>query len=228
MSPDSSSYKNFSDRPIPPILYVDTSFIVDALVDGQLFHKESMGFIDEMAKDVDKQPILIFSDILKIELKCAVTSICIRNDYGKNISINRVLKLHPDLIQKYYPTVELAEKQFMDVLQRFKNWTSMPIDEEIINRAGSVMPKYRLGSSDAIHVATMEKWDIKDILTYDWGIEDLPMYKGDCSVWTCNGWRRYLSRSKRRSKRDEELKRLIEEAKEILKLGSRDENRSLA
>ena len=30
----------------------------------------------------------------------------------------------------------------------------------------------------------MEDWGVKDIVAFDWGIDELPMYTG-CFVWTC-------------------------------------------
>ena len=101
---------------------------------------------------------------------------------------------NPDLVKDYYPEVEKRENDFYGILQRFKDWTSIPLDGNISKRANEIIPKYRLGSYDAIHLSTMEHWDIKDIAVFDKGIEDLPRYKADCSIWTVNGWSRYKTR----------------------------------
>lgn len=217
MSPNQSFFKSFTDTPIPPILYIDTSFIVDALIEGQEHHKDSLSFIETLAKDPKNQPILIFSDLLKVELRCAIIANCIRNKYGRGININKMLKVHPDLIAEYYPVVMEAEKQLEGVLGRFVNWASVRITEAIIKQSNGLMSKYRLGSYDAIHIATMEEWDIKDIVVYDWGIEDLPKYKGDCNIWTCHGWKRYNNRKSDRAKKEDGIKKLIQEAEAIIK-----------
>lgn len=217
MSPDKSFFKSFTDTPIPPILYVDTSFIVEALIEGQKYHKESLNFIEALAKDPKNQPILIFSDLLKIELRCAIIANCIRNKYGRKVNIHKILYLHPDLMTEYYLVVEEAAKQLEGVLGRFINWASIPISDVIIKKSGELMPRYRLGSYDAIHVATMEGWDIKDIVAYDWGIEDLPKYKADCKIWTCHGWAGYNDRNAKRRKKEEEIDKLIREAETITK-----------
>ena len=58
------------------------------------------------------------------------------------------------------------------------------------------MPKYRLGSYDALHIATMEDWGIKNLAVFDQGIEDLPRYRAETNIWTVNGWERYKKRHK--------------------------------
>ena len=211
-------FKEFSFPDIPPIIYTDTSFFVRALIDGQKYHRESVDFIDRLAL-ASTQPIIVFSELLKIELRCAVICTCLKNERGEDISVRHELFRDPDCIQKYYPQAEEAEKRLLDILQRFKKWTCMPISSEITQKANIIMPKYRLGSQDALHIATMEHWGVKDIVVFDWGIEDLPMYKGECYIWTCDGWGRYKKRVEERSRFKEVLKRerdAVRQAQEIV------------
>jgi len=216
MTATRASFKSFSDQPIPAILYVDTSFVVDALIKGQRFHTKSLAFIDTLAKDPKNQPILIFSDLLEVELRCAIISNCIRNDFGKSANVKDILAKDPNLIPKYYSVVEDAKKQLEGILQRFTHWASVRITEEIIEKAGVLMVQYRLGSYDAIHIATMEKWDINDIVVYDGGIEDLPKYKTSCIIWTRKGWAKYIGRESRR-KGNKVAEQAIKQAEELVK-----------
>ncbi len=220
MNPDKSNYKSFTDKPFPPILYVDTSFIVEALISGQPYHEASLRFIEALSENPKEQPILIFSDLLRIELKCAVIKVCIRNDYGKDKRIDKILKREPDLFKKYYSTVLEVERQLDGVLARFVERTYVPISENIIIKAGMIMSDYRLGSADAIHIATMEEWGIQDIVTYDWGIVDLPKYKPGCRVWTKRGLGKYKRREKERALYKEKIlkpeKEIVEEAEQIV------------
>ena len=218
MTPDVSFYKplDYINEFIPPILYLDTSFVVEALVEGQQYHERSRQFISDLAKDSDNQPILIFSDLLIIELKCAVISICIRNEYGRSAKLHKKIKEKPDLVSKYYSNVIEVEKQWADTLCNFKNWASISITKNIIERAGEIMPLYRLGSMDAIHIATMEAWDIKDVASLDWGFGDLPRYKPNCRVWSCDGWKKYTIRKEARKRIAVKSKEAVEEAEQII------------
>jgi|GEM_PF-1421937 len=191
-------FKEFTDCNLPPIIYVDTSFIVESLIKGQRHQEVAMDFIDALAKAKD-QPIVIFSELLKSEMRCAVISICLRNEFGGRVKIGDRLFENPDYIKKYYVKAEAAEVKLYEIMQRFKHWTSVPIDEKITQRAGKIMPKYRLGSLDAIHIATMEEWGINDIVVFDWGIEELPRYRANINIWTVNGWARHQKRLKKRS-----------------------------
>ncbi len=188
-----SCFKEFSKTPLPKALYVDTSFFVNALVKGQRYHTESIGFIEQLTKH---QPIIIFSELLISELRCAILSICTRNSFGTKVRAGKKLSHNPELIREYCPEVQRQEKNFYDILQRFKDWASVPLSPEISKNAQKIICKYRVGSYDAIHIATMESWELKDIVVFDKGVENLPRYKGNCYIWTVNGWQRYQKRQK--------------------------------
>ena len=55
---------------------------------------------------------------------------------------------------------------------------------EPTNKVQEAIIYHALGSYDALHIATMEDWDIHDIVAFDWGIDELPKYTS-CFVWTC-------------------------------------------
>jgi len=189
-----SCFKTFQSEPLPEIIYTDTSFFVEALVYGQRYHKETIDFIGKLAK---AQPVIVFSEILKSELRCSILSICIRNQFGGDkIKVTDKIKESPELIHKYFSEIQKQENNFMGILQRFKDWTSIPLDEKISKKSLEVMQKYRLASYDAVHIATMESWNIKDIVTLDGGLSDLPQYRANSFIWSVNGWVKYKTRHK--------------------------------
>jgi predicted nucleic acid-binding protein len=198
--PHKQWFKEYSEEEIPPSLYFDTSFIVSALIEGEKYHKKTVSFIDSLAC-AKQQPVIVFSELLHTELRCAVIAICIRNKFGKDTKINKIIFNDPDIIKRYYPQVKEAEEGLNGILQRFVNWISVPVTEKITAKAGEVMPAFRLGSQDAVHVATMLDWDIINIAAYDWGIEELPRYKGGVHIWTVNGAARYEKRRLKSNKK---------------------------
>lgn len=179
-----SYFRNLKADQLPPILYFDSSFIVNALVAGEFFHAECFDFIDRLAKlSPEEQPVIVFSELLKTELRCAIISICIRKRFGKETKTLDRIRANPELLKEFNPSAEHAEKCLLGIMRRFTHWSCMPINEKINDKASKLMGSYRLGSYDAIHVATMEVWGIKDIVAFDWGIDELPKYMS-CFVWT--------------------------------------------
>jgi predicted nucleic acid-binding protein len=189
-----SCYKDFSDTDavFPPYIFFDTSFVVEALVFGQPNHDRAKAFIERLANAIP-QPVVTFSDLLYTELRCAILSLVVQNSLGVDRrGAIKAIKKNPELIKKHFCDVEKAEKNFREILQRFEHRLDIPMTEDITERAGVLMPKYRLGSNDAIHVASMEDMGINDIAVIDRDLIFLPRYKGrDIVVWTVDGFEKY-------------------------------------
>lgn len=183
-------FREFNDSNLPDIIYFDTSFVIETLIKGQRYHQQCKDFIKRLS---EKQPIIIFSDLLKPELWCGAISVCIRNYYKGDVDIRQKINERPKLIKHYHNKAVRIQKDFFDLLQRFKNWASVEIKENILNKALSLMKEYSLPSYDAIHIATMEEWDITDIAVFDQHIENIPSIK----IWSVNGVERYIKREKR-------------------------------
>jgi len=223
-----SYFRNLKTDQLPPILYFDTSFIVNALVAGEFFHTECVDFIGRLANlKLKEQPYIVFSELLKTELRCAILSICIRNRFGKDTNIFDRIRANPELLKEFNSSAELAEKCLLGIMQRFTNWACMPINDKINERASKLVGSYRLGSYDAIHIATMEDWGVKDIVAFDWGIDELPKY-ASCFIWTCGEEGRKQKSLKIRGNENKVLKinpeiAIVIDAQEIIRSESKED-----
>lgn len=186
-----NNYKELTESDLPEYIYIDTSFIIHAIINTEIYHTEAINFLKSLEL---KQPIVIFSDLLIPELRCAVLTICLRSDYGDKIKVMQLLGKNPLLIRRYTDNIETAEKSLWAIMERFENRMTIPIKEKYIKNSGILMNKYCLGSYDAIHVASMEDYNIKDIAVMDKGLEDLPHHNKDYRIWTIDGFQRYKNR----------------------------------
>lgn len=217
-----SYFRNLSTDSFPPILYFDTSFLVRVLVQGEGFHSECVSFINRLALlDYKEQPYIVFSELLKTELRCAIISICIRDRFGKDIKVSDRIRVNPELLREFLPIADFAEECLLGIMRRFTNWACIPLNDKINEKSRDLIGKYRLGSYDAIHIATMEDWGIKDIVAFDWGIDELPNYTS-CFVWTCGERERkaYSLRLRRDQSRNNNLKSeaaIVIDAEDILR-----------
>lgn len=175
MSSPIQCFKSFDTTPLPEIIYFDTSFIINTLIKGQPYYEECKNFIIKLT---DKQPIIVFSSLLKPEFWSAITKIHIRNMFGKKRSPNSIIKKDPGIIKHLYSKVQRVEDDFSDLLQRFKHWIMVELNEKILKQA----------------MITMKEWKIEDITVFDWGIEDLSFHTDKFKIWTMDGETRYKKR----------------------------------
>ncbi|MCK5494466.1 MAG: PIN domain-containing protein [Candidatus Omnitrophica bacterium] len=199
----SGDFKNFQSSKLPEVIYCDTNIFVNALIINNRYHTPCVQFIQRLASE---QVLLVFSTLLIAELRCAILSQYVRDKYGKDARIMSVLKKHPQIIKAAAPSIRKAEKDFEGILQRFTHWSYIPVDEQVVSHSKELMFKYQLASYDAIHIATMEIMDIKDIVVIDGGVEDIYFYKNDCSVWTVDGWERYVKRHPHNASKKNKIK----------------------
>jgi predicted nucleic acid-binding protein len=106
--------------------------------------------------------------------------------------MREMINRRPKLVKSYYNKIIRIQKDFSDLLQRFKDWTSIPINDKILDKTLHLTLKYCLGSYDAIHIATMEEWEIKDIAVFDQHIENIPNIK----IWSVDAVSRYIKRER--------------------------------
>ena len=182
----------FSDK-LPEIIYLDTSFMISVLFRNQTYHIQSLKFIERLQEE---QPIIIFSELIKPEVWCATVSICIRNDFGRSVRIQKVLRDNPLVIRRYHKITKKVYDDFLELCKGFTHWAFIPVDENILKKALELMGRFSLGSYDAIHIATMLAWNVGDIACFDQGIENLPYFDKRIRIWTVDGYKRFKARFK--------------------------------
>jgi predicted nucleic acid-binding protein len=193
-----SCFKKLTAEPVPEVIYIDTSFWITLLVKDKRYNKQAIEFMERLEK---ADTMVITSTITIVELRCAILCIYVKNHIAsvkqtpyEKIKATEEIKKDPELINKFYPEIENAEKVFFAIWNRFKNRLFIPL-ENVMPSSGKIMGKYRLASYDAVHIASMEYvGGVKDIAVIDKDIEDLPRYKGECYIWTVGGWDKYKKR----------------------------------
>ena len=189
-----NSFCELLDSSLPEVIYWDTSFVINVLFKNQPYHKESVEFIKRLEST---QPVVAVSEFIRPELWCATISVCIRNAYGKGTKPHDKIKLNPFLVRHYHHFAPKIYKDFLDLLQRFTHRLIIPLDSNVLDLSLQMMGKFSLGSYDAIHMATMIDWKIKDIVCFDWGMENTPYLHKAFNIWTVDGYKRFQGRMKR-------------------------------
>lgn len=180
--------KKFSDPPLPDIVYFDTSFVIKCLVDGVSHFNQCKEFLEKL---IEKQPIVVFSNLLRAELWRARLVIVFQNlEQKRYINLQRCCKKYPTASIDHYPEISEVNKLFNELLKNFKDWVESPVDDKIINIALPLTKKYNLCSYDAIHIATMLSKGIRDIVVFDKHIEDITEF----NIWTNGRLKRYKER----------------------------------
>lgn len=195
--PSSRSHlHSFSSTSLPETIYFDSSFVVKTLVVGLPYHQECMDFIRRLE---EKQPIVIVSKFSIVELRCAAIKLAIQKFFaskGRRVNnLDNVLYRYPSLVSRFHRHAEQIENDFQNLLHRFKECIQEDVSEEIIKSALPFMVKYNLGSYDALHAATMNYWEVKDIAVFDHVFEDM----SDFNIWTFAGSRRFKARQRQRA-----------------------------
>lgn len=190
-------FKSFSDPILPDIIFIDSSFIVPALITGTRLqgndiHVPCQNFLNRLQKQKPKIT-LCYSALLKPELWCTAIRIAMRNVYGSKIDVSDMIKKDPKLIQVYYPYTEQIEKNFNNILLNFDS-IMFPINEGVLAKAFTLMSKYCFSSYDAIHVATAEENGIKDIVVIDKDYLGLPHFNSNYNIWSLKGYCRFKER----------------------------------
>jgi predicted nucleic acid-binding protein len=196
-----SHLRSLDDSPLPEVIYFDTSFLCRVFVKNVPYHNEAVNFIHRL-ETAPKQPVVVMSQILRSELWNGLTNTLINQMFrakkkGRSrVNVDEKLQNDPRLIDQIYPDVVRIDQDLKDLMQRFKEWWLQDLNQDIIDSALLKMKAHRLRSSDAIHIATMEYWNITDIAAFDWAIEEI----ATLNVWTHKGTQRLKDRLKMRQK----------------------------
>lgn len=191
MSPLIKHFHSFNESPLPEIIGLDTSFVIKVLVKGQEYYKKCCSFLSRLKT---KQPIIVFSQILRPELWQAHFKIVLQKQLNKKeVNVAEEVKKDPSLRRDFCAESTRINSLFNDLLGNFEYWISLPITDEIAGHALVLMNTHNLPSYDAIHVASMlynDIYPIRNFIVFDRHVEDIT----SLAVWTHNGIARYKKR----------------------------------
>lgn len=184
-------FKELTDPNIPQIIYIDSSIFLEAFTKNARYQRVCFTFLENVIKI---NPVVVYSYILVSELWCSSIKIKIREKYGQNVNTTEIAKKNPKLLKEYFHKSLKMEDNFNLFLSKIKEIVPIEITKKIIDKARLIMPKYRLGSADAIHIATAEEWDIHDIACLDRDWLYIAHYNPSFRIWCINGYKKFMKR----------------------------------
>jgi predicted nucleic acid-binding protein len=179
-------FKELTDLNVPDRIYIDTSVVIHSYTPNSPYYSDCQALLANLEK---KKSLLIFSKILYPELWCAVIGVHIREKF-KTDRPAKYAKDHPKCIQEFFQKSLKVEKK----LEGYRH-SSIEIEDSIIAKAREIMPLYRVGSTDAIHIATAEVLGITDFAVVDKDIENLPLKTKKIIIWCKNGYKNFTKRN---------------------------------
>jgi predicted nucleic acid-binding protein len=147
-------------------LALDTSFVVEALIETQRHHASCRDFLDRVA---DAGATLVTSELLAVELAEAVFAIALKARWGRAWREHRT-----DGRTRRRARQLLAETSARyDALVSSLDHVSVPIGH-VTHAAGALMTDWGLASYDAVHAASAIAAGAQAIATTDTGFALLP------------------------------------------------------
>lgn len=152
-------------RTVPDDVYVDTSVIVAAMVNGSHYSQESRRFCTRLALDGSR---VYFSQISRIEVSQAVARMAsnpgrldpdVRSAYGLD-------RWDMDFMVRNR-WMSTMTGSFDTIVDEFAASFEVPFDSDIWRRSIPVMAHYRMRSMDAIHVASARSLGVRALATND-------------------------------------------------------------
>ncbi len=153
-----------SEPPPPSDIYLDTSTVVAAIVQGSTHSTASAAFCAALIEHGSR---VYFSQLLRLELAEAIRRLAtkqslpvdLRNDFhldtwGTNLFVR----------QRW---MDFGIRQFDDLLDRFAETFELPIRPRTWRSSLSAMVDSQLRAYDAIHVATAREYRIRHLATAD-------------------------------------------------------------
>ncbi len=165
------------DPSLPSDIYLDTSTVVAAIVQGSHHSVPSAAFCSQLINHGSR---VYFSQLLRLELAEAIRKLATKTE-----------SLPADLRRDYqldaWGTNFLVRQRWMDfgvqqleaLLDRFAETFELPIRPRTWRSSLSVMVDHQLRAYDAIHVATAREHHIRHIATADGHYRNV----ADLRVW---------------------------------------------
>ncbi|MDP9471107.1 MAG: PIN domain-containing protein [Chloroflexota bacterium] len=163
--------------PPPADIYLDTSTVVAAIVQGS---DHSVASAACCAALIEHGSRVYFSQLLRLELAQAIRKLAtrqqslppdIRNDFdldswGTNLFVR----------QRW---MDFGVRQFENLLDRFAETFELPIRPKTWRSSLSAMVDFQLRAYDAIHVATAREYHVRHLATADRHYLNVP----DLRIW---------------------------------------------
>ena len=168
-------FKELTDSNLPQTIYLDTSVLIHAFTPKSEFYVECQTFLENIKKC---QSELVFSNMLYPELWCAVIKTTIKGNFKEAKNPTDYAKAHPRYIREYFQKALKIEKRLKE-----HKYSTVPVEKDVIDKARIIMPQYKVGSADAIHIATAEILGILDVACVDKDWENLPSHTDKIRIW---------------------------------------------
>lgn len=151
---------------VPREVVLDTSFVVEALIESQPAHLVCAQFLLEL---VFADATLYFNRLLELELAETAFKIALRErhaDFKRARSDGRARRRAGRLMEE-------ARRAWDEVLSAFPH-ARIEI-EEVAEAVPALMTAHGLASYDAVHAATADRVGVRSIVTLDSGFALLPL-----------------------------------------------------
>jgi len=150
----------------PTAVGLDTSFVVEALIESQPLHIVCAAFLERL---VEVDTTFVTSDLLEIELSEAAFAIALKERWGRDWRRHR----------SDGRTRRRGRRLLADVIARyellFSSTTHVPVPLGRVARAAAVlMTDHGLASYDAVHAASAVAAGAEAMVTTDTGFALLP------------------------------------------------------
>lgn len=150
----------------PATVALDTSFVVEALIESQRLHVPCRDFLDRL---VASGPTVVTSDLLSVEMAEAVFAIALKERWGREWRWHRS---DGRARRKARRLLDDVNTRFRTVLAPLDH-VSVPV-APVADAAMNIMGNYGLASYDAVHAAGAIASGAEAIITKDTDFARLP------------------------------------------------------
>lgn len=148
------------DAPLPPVVVLDTSFVIDALIPTQPLHRVCADYLKRLQS---AQTAVAFNRLLELEVPEAAYKIALKERFGRNF-----LRMRGDgrALRRAGRLADELERSWRDVLDTFR-WAVVEV-ADVVDEVPGLMRR-GLGSYDSAHAATAIVAGIEHLVTLDTG-----------------------------------------------------------
>lgn len=151
---------------LPRVVALDTSFVVEALIETQPLHEICARFVTQLT---EAEATIVVSELLEVELAEAAFAVALKQRWGGRWRSHRTDGRARRPARRLLG--EVVER--LDELLASLNHVWVPIGR-ISSASATVMTGYGLASYDAVHAATAVAAAAEAIVTLDTGFALLP------------------------------------------------------